>query len=41
MQEGRLKEGETVTKEREVGADNIYNKQLHRDAGLYDSAKIG
>jgi hypothetical protein len=53
MREGRLEEGETVTRERErgdlqarqnrngVGADNIYNGQSRGDAGLQDGAGIG
>jgi hypothetical protein len=41
MQEGRLEEEETVTREQEVGANNIYNKQLRRDASLYNSTEIG
>jgi hypothetical protein len=53
MRERRLEEGEIVPGEREggdiqarqnrndVGAGNIYNRQLHGDAGLRDGAGIG
>jgi hypothetical protein len=53
MPERRLEEGGIVPREREggdiqvrqnrndVGAGNIYNRQLHGDAGLRDGAGIG